>query len=146
MKNIKIFFIVFLMLFLFGCPHKGIEKTNYFVENLTDKSVKLEFFRYAEGRGANKIIVIDLMPYIRQEINEGSNAQCGDITMCSDSVRVTFADGKSKIDVNCLFYEDSDIRSINCRKDTINFLYTTVIETPTKYVFYVRDADYNEAK
>ncbi len=149
MKNVKIIFVVLSMLFLFGCPYKGVEETKYAVKNTTDKSVKVEFFAYF---GREKII-LDLLPMERKNINLSATMikGCPSDVMCSDSVRITFADGKSKVDASCSIYANDNGTPRNpkmdeCIKDSINFLYTTYAEMPTSYVFYVRDADYREAK
>ncbi len=67
--------------------------------------------------------------------------------MCSDSVKVTFEDGKIKTDRICtIFGSNTDPRTIECMNDPVNILYNTYVENPTTYVFYVGNADYNEAK
>ncbi|MBX7205322.1 MAG: hypothetical protein K1X81_07840 [Bacteroidia bacterium] len=83
----------------------------------------------------------------RQESSDGPHLDFDD----SDSIIVTFFDGKEKIDYNC---SDKAVESVvkDCSKDTVSlfnsFRYTTIKQSERNYMNYysITQADYDEAK
>ncbi|TAE73908.1 MAG: hypothetical protein EAZ85_05895 [Bacteroidetes bacterium] len=145
MKNT---FILILILILVGCKKpEPCSDVNYYINNTTNRHVDVIFF-HNYGRSQT---TLSIEANQRKKIDI-SNEKCyichRGVTMCSDSVKVTFADGKSKIDVNCFIYNStSSAGFLNCYKDTVSlFQNRTIIENSTTNVFVVNEDDYLEAR
>lgn len=140
--------ILILILILVGCKKpEPCSDINYYINNTTNRYVDVVFY-HNYGRSQT---TLSIEANQRKKIDI-SNEKCyichRGVTMCSDSVKVTFADGKSKIDVNCAIHlSTSSVESLNCLKDTISLFYNrTIVENSTTNVFYIEEVDYLEAR